>query len=354
MLITLKKDDLDVLEMAFSDKVNFLLYKFEDGDKSLEPQIESLFSSITYIRDSKRETDDGFLIEFPNHIMIEAIDLLIFRAEKLNRLIINNVSDGYPVNEYMDSKEKSMSLFSNLITKMINQKLTKIDEQLPSEGIAVDSITNEEYEKLSKDSFQILRNKSLESVSVDPGCNFINDKNNECYDNENDLSSSRLYKNLSSQVYKIKDFLNSSNLNLVNSGCFTDDLYLVGGAVKDIIKNKMPKDLDIVLLSDNSSQIDDYLKSLNIKTDKNSFGGYKVVINNITIDIWSANDLFKVVQYNLDGLLYNITKDILIPIGYIDALEKNQCFLINKDLNHPNEERRIERYENLCKYLEEK
>ena len=49
--------------------------------------------------------------------------------------------------------------------------------------------------------------------------------------------------------------------------------------------------------------------------------GYKINYNGMMIDLWKTTDLYTSVEYNIDGLFYDVANSQLIPFGYFDALE---------------------------------
>lgn len=159
------------------------------------------------------------------------------------------------------------------------------------------------------------------------------------------------YKNkILHKSYLIDDYL-EQNFNQVYDFKFKGQLYLVGGAVKDILIGKEPKDLDFVILSYRESNIKDFINKHEFNYNQNSFGGYKLLYNFLKIDMWQTNDLFKIVKYNLDGLFYDVVNKQIISFGFIDGIENNELIEINSSLSHPNKNREIERNNKLKEYL---
>jgi hypothetical protein len=83
------------------------------------------------------------------------------------------------------------------------------------------------------------------------------------------------------------------------------DLILVGGAVRDFAFFRNPRDIDIIVNS-KVSDFDEVLKDF--KYTKNRFGGYKVYLDNIEIDIWGINNNWAFKEKILDTQFENISK----------------------------------------------
>lgn len=110
-------------------------------------------------------------------------------------------------------------------------------------------------------------------------------------------------------------------------------IYLVGGSIRDLINATKPKDLDFVILG--QEHLDWVLTVLNaykIKFTLNKFGGYKFTYNNTEIDLWLTEDLFSSMQYNLDGLYFDLRTNSLLSLTFADFYE-NGIKLINPENN---------------------
>lgn len=105
-------------------------------------------------------------------------------------------------------------------------------------------------------------------------------------------------------------------------------IYLVGGGIRDLINAKKPKDLDFVALGDNKDFILDIFKAYDIVPSYNRFLGYKFDYNDTTIDLWLAEDLFSAIQYNVDGLLFDIKNKSMISLTFND-FQKNGLRIVN-------------------------
>lgn len=78
--------------------------------------------------------------------------------------------------------------------------------------------------------------------------------------------------------------------------------------------------------------------------------GYKINYKEITIDLWKTKDLYTAVEYNIDGLFYDVANSQLIPFGYFDALE-NGLRKVNEKNNIKDQHRQQERKLKLQKYI---
>lgn len=122
--------------------------------------------------------------------------------------------------------------------------------------------------------------------------------------------------------------------NLFNSLNKFGDLILVGGAIRDFAFLKPPRDIDIIIDSENSN-FDEVLKDF--EHSKNRFGGYKVLIDNIEFDIWGINhnwafkekildtqfeNISKGTFYNFDALALNINTSNLDAEVFVESMKE--------------------------------
>lgn len=112
-------------------------------------------------------------------------------------------------------------------------------------------------------------------------------------------------------------------------------IYLVGGGIRDLMNAKHPKDLDFVVLGSDKEWIEKVFEAFKIVPRKNKFGGYKFEYNGTTIDLWLTEDLFSSIQYNVDGLFYDIRTKRLVSLTYND-FQKNGLKLVNEENNIEN------------------
>ena len=112
--------------------------------------------------------------------------------------------------------------------------------------------------------------------------------------------------------------------------------YLLGGCIRDLINANYPKDLDIVVLgNENFDFIKSIIDKLNIEYTLNKFGGFKLKYNGLEIDLWLSDDLFSAIQYNVDGLFYDLSNKSLISLTFDDFM-KNGIKEINPNNNIDN------------------
>ena len=117
---------------------------------------------------------------------------------------------------------------------------------------------------------------------------------------------------------------------------FLAPIYLVGGGIRDLIYAKKPKDLDFVVLGkEHYDWVIDILKTCKIDYELNKFGGYKFSYNSIEVDLWIAEDLFSSMQYNVDGLYFNLNTNSLLSLTFNDFYN-NGLKVINEENNIEN------------------
>lgn len=117
-------------------------------------------------------------------------------------------------------------------------------------------------------------------------------------------------------------------------------VYLLGGAIRDLILAKKPKDLDFIVLGNEySNSILEIFQKYNINFSYNRFGGYKINYHDTQIDLWTNNDLYSAIQYNVDGLFFYLNDNILLSFTF-DDFKKNGLRLINKDIILKREEKK--------------
>ncbi len=117
----------------------------------------------------------------------------------------------------------------------------------------------------------------------------------------------------------------------------------LGGSVRNAIANpdSIPRDLDIIF-NENDEIFDSFLEALNINYKKNSFGGRKIEVDSLKIDIWSLSkhhlirekiykqdfkNVPKTTFLDYDSIFYNYTKQSLID-NYSKCISKNTIGVI--------------------------
>lgn len=147
------------------------------------------------------------------------------------------------------------------------------------------------------------------------------------YNEESDQFS----KNLSLEM-RIRNYINE-HFDIAYTISLLAPVYLVGGAIRDLICAKNPKDLDFVVLGkDNLEWVLSVFDKFDIKYELNRFGGFKFVYKNTAIDLWLSDDLFSAIQYNVDGIFYDLKNQKLLSLTFDDFI-KNGLKLVNPDNN---------------------
>ena len=112
---------------------------------------------------------------------------------------------------------------------------------------------------------------------------------------------------------------------------FDGIVLLFGGAIRNTIMGSVVKDLDFVIISQNSKEIIQFIKKYNLSYTKTSFGCYKIYYKNETIDMFIVDDIMDSGFYNIDMLFYDFKSHEFINFGAIDAIEsRNIIELKNK------------------------
>lgn len=110
-------------------------------------------------------------------------------------------------------------------------------------------------------------------------------------------------------------------------------VYLVGGTIRDLIMARESKDLDFIVLGmEYSNDVLEIIKKYKIDFTYNRLGGYRIKYNGVHVDLWTSNDLYSAVQYNVDGLFFYLNDNNLISLSFDDFV-KNGLKLINSDNN---------------------
>ena len=135
----------------------------------------------------------------------------------------------------------------------------------------------------------------------------------------------------------------------------SNNLYLLGGAVRNYIENqytfdpqRLPRDFDFVVEHKKGKNLDDIMQSLgvNIPVRYNGFGGYKLAFDDIHIDIWKMEDtwafthtslkkckdnLVKSVFLNIDGIVYDFHKNSYYTDLYDSAIRNRKIGIVLKN-----------------------
>ena len=124
----------------------------------------------------------------------------------------------------------------------------------------------------------------------------------------------------------------------------SNDLLFIGGIVRDYVRNnykfdKFPRDIDIVCAyRSGENRMIFALRESGCWYSKNDFGGYKVTINDIIVDIWELEvhtvfkdtdleinkpNLAKAVTLNIEGIVYDFSENKYYDEFYKQAVESN-------------------------------
>lgn len=141
-------------------------------------------------------------------------------------------------------------------------------------------------------------------------------------------------------------------LNFMTSAIPDGDVYLFGGVLRDLAllgKRGFNSDIDVVVEGD-WLQFTSYLDSL--QASKNKFGGYRLWIDSVPIDIWNAQDTWAIknelVSYNgiasltettvlnWDAILMNWrTRNFIFREGYFEQLKSRVLDIVLEDNPNP-------------------
>ncbi len=142
---------------------------------------------------------------------------------------------------------------------------------------------------------------------------------------------------------------------------------IIGGFIRDVINNNQTRDIDIIL-NTTIEEIDKIVKQNNLKYTKNSFGGYKIFIGDIVIDLWTMDNhyLFKNGTYekdienlkettfiNYDSLIYDLKNRNLNIDNYVEFLNSRTISFVGCEeaiLNNPQIYLSITKIFKICYY----
>lgn len=127
-------------------------------------------------------------------------------------------------------------------------------------------------------------------------------------------------------IEKIDKFLHE-NMEIMFNFEFNGLLILYGGALKGFIMDKPIKDYDFFVLTQEESNILDFIKKYKLDYKINSNHGYTIEYNGLLIGLNSTDDLFNVGAYNTDLIFYDVHRKQFIPFGINNALRKRQVII---------------------------
>lgn len=155
-----------------------------------------------------------------------------------------------------------------------------------------------------------------------------------------------------SLVMRLKNYI-SSHFYLAYTIFALAPIYLVGGSIRNLMFAERPKDMDFVVLGkEHLDWVLMVLQSYHIDFSLNRFGGYKFIYGDTEIDLWVTDDLFSSMQYNVDGLYFDLRTNSLFSLTF-DDFDKNGLKLVNSENNIQNgREKKLIKFEK--QYLDNK
>lgn len=136
---------------------------------------------------------------------------------------------------------------------------------------------------------------------------------------------------------------------------FSSNLFVFGGAIRDAILSNEIKDLDLFILTENKSEVLDFVKKNNFQYTLNSFGNPKINYSGINIDFCPIKNFSEVVFFNSDGLFYNVsTGKFIVTKEFNNFIKTKNVEVVNRKEVHPNPKRILERklkVENFARFI---
>lgn len=127
---------------------------------------------------------------------------------------------------------------------------------------------------------------------------------------------------------------------------------MIGGAIRDIINDRKPRDIDLILNIDEPAELELILKRNSIDYHKNAFNGYKLFFSEDVYDVWLMKNhySFKQKYYqaelenlkettftNYDSLIYDIKNQYLEVRYYKKCVDERMIdFVGNKTVINNN------------------
>lgn len=156
------------------------------------------------------------------------------------------------------------------------------------------------------------------------------------------IATSLIYRSAIDGMEKLKQE-NPSLITLFDNLNDHGDLILIGGAVRDFAYQKAPRDLDIIVNS-KSSNLDKAFDNFNYR--KNRFDGYKVIVNEVELDIWSiqnnwafrekilkarVDNIPKGTFYNFDSISINLNTADVYADNFIESIKDRKLDITLRD-----------------------
>lgn len=121
-------------------------------------------------------------------------------------------------------------------------------------------------------------------------------------------------------------------------------IYIVGGFIRDFLYNKPSRDIDMIIDLDNHILLQ-IVQQSKIQHEINRHGGIKLLLKNISVDMWSINENWafkkRLVKLNGEDKLHSIAKGCFynfdaLAINILDFsynIQYYNDFIANKSLN---------------------
>ncbi|WPQ65898.1 hypothetical protein SIO70_13635 [Chitinophaga sancti] len=123
-----------------------------------------------------------------------------------------------------------------------------------------------------------------------------------------------------------------------------NNIYIVGGFLRNVINEDTPRDLDMII-GMSKGELDDVIKACFTDFDENRLGGYKIKLEKIAIDVWSIDDnwafkedLIKNIKINhiekiAQGTFFNFDSLVLDLHKLKSSFKYYNSCAINKELD---------------------
>lgn len=172
---------------------------------------------------------------------------------------------------------------------------------------------------------------------------------NKLIDIQSDIKS----KEVSFRKY-FEENLDEEVLNLIYKLEEYSSVYLFSGIIRDffVSPNNSFRDIDLIYDTDNNLVIEELF--LDYKFNKNSFGGYKILINNYTVDIWNLKDTWGLKKgqltfefnylnklpdtafFNFSSIVYSLNENsFIIGKPFLNFLQRKEIDLVMEENPFP-------------------
>ena len=132
--------------------------------------------------------------------------------------------------------------------------------------------------------------------------------------------------------YLHNEVLNEEAVRLLDIIASQTDVYVFSGVIRNYLLGFTEnRDLDVVINNIDHLHLDvEVLKRCDII--KNSFGGYKIHLNNLTIDAWGIENTWGILEKKMDPSPYNLIKTAFFNFSSIAYNYNKHCFYYEEDV----------------------